>query len=96
MTPGERRLWGRVGAAIARSRHRPSDLTSRARASFLSRFADQVRSEWPDLPDVEVQRRAQELRKAYFAALAARSVRARSRVRSQSPHPQTDERSTDG
>jgi hypothetical protein len=81
MTPAQRSLYGRIGAAIARSRHDPRDLTSEARRRFLARFEAQVRAEYPDLPDAEVQRRAGELRKAHMLALAAKSSVARSKKR---------------
>jgi hypothetical protein len=68
-----------MGAAIARSRHDPRELTANARRAFLSQFEARVRDEWPDLPEPEVQRRAAELRRAHFLALAARSSVARAR-----------------
>ena len=77
MTPAQRSLYGRIGAAIARSRHDPRELTVNARRTFLERFERQVREESPDLPDQEVQRRAGELRKAYMLGLALKSSVAR-------------------
>jgi hypothetical protein len=68
-----------MGAAIARARHDPRELTSEARRRFLARFEAQVRAEYPDLPDTEVQRRAGELRRAHMLALAAKSSIARSK-----------------
>ena len=79
MTPAQRSLYGRMGAAIARSRHDPKELTSEARKRFLARFEAQIRAEYPDLPDLEVQRRAGELRRAHMLALAAKSSIARSK-----------------
>jgi hypothetical protein len=80
-TTAQRALWGRVGAAIARSRHDPRELTANARRTFLGKFEAQVRAEFPDLSDAEVQRRAGELRKAHMLALAAKSSIARSKRR---------------
>lgn len=77
MTPSERALWGRAGAAVSRSRHSPRDLTARAREAFLNKFLTEAQTMWPDLPRPELERRANELRKAHFARLAAKSVRAR-------------------
>lgn len=79
MTPAQRSLWGRVGAAIARSRHDPRELTAAARRAFLGRFEAQVRAENPDLPDFEVERRAGELRRAHMLGLAAKSSIARAK-----------------
>lgn len=81
MTPTQRAIWGRVGAAIARSRHDPRELTAAARKSFLGRFEAQVRAEHSDLSEPEIQRRAGELRRAYFLKLAAQSSIARSKKR---------------
>jgi hypothetical protein len=78
-------MYGRIGAAIARSRHDPADLTSAARRTFLQRFELQVRAEFPDLPEAEVQRRAGELRRAHMLALAARSSVSRSKRRTPAP-----------
>jgi hypothetical protein len=89
MTPAQRSLYGRMGAAIARSRHDPADLTSEARRTFLQRFELQVRHEFPDLPDPEIQRRAGELRRAHMLGLAARSSVARSQKRTPAP-PKAD------
>jgi hypothetical protein len=81
MTPNQRALYGRIGAAVARSRHDPRELTVNARVAFLQRFERQVRAESPDLSDAEVTRRAAELRQAYMLRLALASSRARSKKR---------------
>ena len=78
LTPAQRVLYGRMGAAVARSRHDPRDLTSEARRRFLASFEAQIRAEHPDLPEPELQRRAGELRRAHMLALAARSSVVRS------------------
>lgn len=79
LTAAQRSLWGRVGAAVARSRHDPHELTREARRTFLERFEAQVRVEHPGLSDAEVSRRAGELRSAYFLRLSARSSIARAK-----------------
>lgn len=84
-TTAQRALWGRVGAAIARSRHDPRDLTANARRAFLGKFEEQVRAEYPELPEPEVARRASELRTAHFLRLAARSAEARSMKKAVTP-----------
>jgi hypothetical protein len=81
LTAAQRALYGRIGSAIARSRHDPKELTAAGRSAFLARFEVQVRTEYPDLPDAEVQRRAGELRRAHMLALSAKSSIARSRKR---------------
>jgi hypothetical protein len=91
LTTAQRVLYGRIGAAIARSRHDPRELTSSGRAAFLARFEAQVRVEYPDLPEPEVQRRAGELRRAHMLALAAKSSIARSRSKKRTPaRPKAD------
>ena len=72
----ERSLQAQAAAYQLHSRYDSRDLTRNARRAFDDRFARQVD---PDrvLPDAERARRAQCARKAYFAELAARSVRAR-------------------
>ena len=79
LTPAQRVLYGRMGAAVARSRHDPRDLTSEARRRFLASFEAQIRAEHPDLPEPELQRRAGELRRAHMLELAARSSIARTK-----------------
>lgn len=77
LSPAQRVLSGRIGAAIARSRNDPRELTTAARARFLERFERQVREESPDLATAEIQRRAAELKKAYMLGLALKSSIAR-------------------
>jgi hypothetical protein len=75
-SPAERSLRARAAAYRLHSLYDSRELTANARIAFRDRFAKQVD---PDgiLPVAERQRRAECARKAYFAALAARSVRAR-------------------
>lgn len=86
ITAAQRRLYGRIGAHKVLARHDPRDLTAIARSRFLQRFEAEVRSEWPDLPDVEVERRALELRKAYMLQLAAKSSVARTKKKAAAGH----------
>jgi hypothetical protein len=72
-------MYGRMGAAIARARHNPADLTAEARKRFLGRFEEQARELHPDADDLEIARVATELKRAHFLRLAAASSRARSR-----------------
>jgi hypothetical protein len=81
LSPAERSLRAKAAAYRLHSLYDSRELTAKARAAFQDRFAKQVD---PDgiLPEAERQRRAEYARKAHFAALAAKSVRAR-RVRKQ-------------
>lgn len=76
LTPAERRLQAKAAAYRLHSLYDSRHLTANARAAFRDRFEKQVD---PDgiLPDAERKRRAECARKAYYAALAAKSVRAR-------------------
>lgn len=76
LTPAERTLRAKAAAYTLHSRSDSREITANARAAFRERFARQVD---PDgvLPAAERQRRAECARKAYYAALAAKSARAR-------------------
>jgi len=78
-SPAERSLRARAAAYQLHSQYDSRELTQKAREAFASRFEREVD---PDgiLPEAERKRRAACARKAYFAALAAKSARAR-RVR---------------
>lgn len=73
-----RSLAGRIGAHRLHATHDSRQITERARAAFLDRFARQADPDGTLSAD-ERQRRANHLRKAYFAALALRSAQARRR-----------------
>jgi hypothetical protein len=73
LTPKQRALYGRIGAAIARSRHRPEDLTAQARKRFLERFEQEIRDTQPELPEGEIRRRAGELRRAHMLRLSVKA-----------------------
>jgi hypothetical protein len=51
----------------------------------MARFEAQIREDFPDLPDSEIQRRATELRRAHMLSLSAKSAAARSKKRT-APH----------
>jgi hypothetical protein len=76
--PADMARRGRIGAHRLHATHDSRETTAPARSAFLARFEDEVD---PDhtLPDAERQRRAEHARKAYFARLALRSARTRSR-----------------
>ena len=75
-TPAERRLRAQAAAYTLHSLYDSRQLTANARVAFQDRFARQVDPEGI-LPIAERQRRAECARKAYYADLAAKSVRAR-------------------
>jgi len=89
LTSSQRSLLGRIGAAVARSRHDPRDLTSQGRKVFLQRFELQIRTEYPHIADAEVQRRAGELRRAYMSRLALASSMARAKRKAAGPETTT-------
>jgi hypothetical protein len=73
-------LRGRIGAHRLHATHDSREITQAARTAFLSKFLAEAD---PDgvLPEAERLRRAEHARKAYFARLALKSARARSRSR---------------
>jgi hypothetical protein len=79
--PGERALRARIAAHAMHGRHNARQTTAKARAAFLASFERQADPEGR-LPAAERQRRAQQLRSAYFARLALASAKARRARRS--------------
>ena len=77
-TPSQRVLAARVGAHSLHAGTDSRQVTKRAREKFLARFDDEVD---PDrvLPVAERARRAEHARKAYFARLALKSLKARAK-----------------
>jgi len=76
MNPSERALRARLAAHAMHGRNDARATTAKARAAFLARFERQADPEGR-LPPAERQRRAQQLRRAYFARLALASAKAR-------------------
>jgi hypothetical protein len=76
MNPGERALRARLGAYLMHGRNDARETTAKARAAFLARF-ERLADPDGQLPADERQRRAQQLRSAYFARLALASAKAR-------------------
>ncbi len=75
---GPSALRARLGALTQHARYDSRETTTAARASFLSRFEQEVD---PDgvLDPLERAKRAEYARRAYFTRLALLSVQARSR-----------------
>ena len=76
LSPAERTLRARLAAHAMHGRHDARATTAKARAAFLAKFEQQAD---PDglLTPAERERRAQQLRSAYFAQLALASAKAR-------------------
>jgi hypothetical protein len=53
--------------------------SAKARATFLDSFRARIDAQFPGLPEGEATRRAEALRRAYFAKLAFASAKARSK-----------------
>ena len=76
LSPTERVLRARAAAHAKHAKHDAKAAMDKARAAFLARFDRQAD---PDgvLASAERERRAQQLRSAYFARLALASAKAR-------------------
>jgi hypothetical protein len=90
MSPEQR---ARHAALIRSSREDPKAMTRAMRAAFAGdrtrpgqHFIDEVLAEFPDLPEPEVMRRAEALRRAWYVKLSAAGVEARRR-NSEAPTP---------
>lgn len=68
---------GRLGGYSKAAKYPPAELTAAARQAFAAKFLIEVDAATPSLDDAERQRRAELLRKAYFARLALTSAKAR-------------------
>lgn len=77
LTPGIASLRGKAGAHTMHSLHDSKQTTAKARATFMSRFEDEVDPE-RKLPEAERLRRVEHAKKAYYARLALISARKRS------------------
>jgi hypothetical protein len=75
MNPSERALRARLAAHAMHGRHDARQTTAKARA-FLASFEREA-DPGGQLPAAERQRRARQLRSAYFARLALASAKAR-------------------
>jgi hypothetical protein len=83
LSPAERTLRARLAAHAMHGQHDARATTAKARATFLARFEREADPEGL-LPPSERERRAQQLRRAYFAQLALASAKAR-RARREAP-----------
>jgi hypothetical protein len=64
--------------------------TAPARQAFRGRFLTEARERFGDLPADELARRAEHLRKAYYARLALRSAQARRARKTRKTGPTSD------
>jgi hypothetical protein len=76
LSPAERSLRARLAANTMHARNDAQATTAKARAAFLARF-ERLADPEGQLPPEERQRRAQQLRSAYFAQLALAAAKAR-------------------
>ena len=76
LSPAERTLRARLAAYAMHAQHDARATTANARAAFLAKFERQADPEGL-LPAAERQRRAAQLRSAYFARLAFAAATAR-------------------
>jgi hypothetical protein len=72
-----RRQLNRAAAYELHSKYRPEELTRAARSKFLSRFEREIREEFGALPTDELQRRAEQRKRAYFTRLSVLAADAR-------------------
>jgi hypothetical protein len=86
LSPDQRSLRSRIGAYATLARHDSRQINAVARATYRTSFrlghACKVCPAFtmpPGLPESEVERRAEALRRAHYARLALRSSQARSR-----------------
>ena len=77
LTPEQRALRARIGAFTARAKHGRHAMTAAARAANPSNDDYWLARVDADLGDHERLRRARDLKRAHFAALAFKSARAR-------------------
>jgi hypothetical protein len=79
--PSEVSLARSKAAHIMHARHNPLVTTAKARATFIESFFERVREEAAArgevLSEVEVARRAEQYRKAFYQDMALRSARVR-------------------
>jgi hypothetical protein len=77
----KRSALGRLGALSLHAKYDSRELTSNGRAAFLGRFPRQVieaaEAAGEVLSSVEIERRAEYLKRAYFLGLALKSAKAR-------------------
>ena len=81
LTPAERAQRARIAAHAMHAKHDPVETTQKARDAFLERFLDEVDpdGELRRTNPAEARRRAASERKRFFAQLAFRSMKARSK-----------------
>jgi hypothetical protein len=77
MTSAERTMRASLAAYHKHAVHDPVVAAVRGQAGLLDRFRRQVLDRDPDLPEAEVERRAECLRRAHMTTLAFKAVRAR-------------------
>ncbi len=77
MSPAERILRARIAALTRWALEDGAAGTATARDAFRETFRQRIRSEFPGLPEEEVEIRADRLRRAYYSRIALASARSR-------------------
>lgn len=75
--PSTRSMVATIGAHAMHAKHDPVATTAAARQAFRDQFLEQAREQFGDLPEPELARRAEHLRKAHYTRLALASAKAR-------------------
>jgi hypothetical protein len=78
-TSAERTMRASLAAYKKHAMHDPVVAAERGQAGLLDRFRRQVLDRDPDLPDAEVERRVECLRRSHMKGLALKAVTARRR-----------------
>lgn len=77
LTPEQRTLRARIAAHARWAKQDPKPAGQRAQAGLRARFRRQAAEQFPDLPDAELDRRAESAYRAHMARLALASSKAR-------------------
>ena len=77
LTPEQRTLRARIAAYTRWAHEDPRPTAERAQAGLREKFRRQVREEFPDLDEAELERRAEAAYRAHFTWLSYRASRAR-------------------
>ena len=79
-----RKLRARKAAYVQHSLYDVKETTAAARLAFRESFAQKVRIAHPDLPEAEVQRRAEAARRAWYTGIALKAATVRAQRSAQS------------
>ena len=77
LTPAQRSIRARIAAHTRWSTEDGKANAQRAQAGLQARFVRETRERFPDLPDAEIERRADSAFRAHMQRLALKSSKAR-------------------